>query len=110
MPAASMPRSSWRARCSTAPSIFTSSAGNARMNGSRELDGRVAIVTGAGRNIGRAIALELAAGGAAVVVNTRSNAAEADAVAKEIEAQGGAALAVLGDVADAAAMEKLVAA
>jgi 3-oxoacyl-[acyl-carrier protein] reductase len=80
------------------------------MNGSRELDGRVAIVTGAGRNIGRAIALELASGGAAVVVNTRANAAEAEAVVKEIEGQGGAALAVTGDVADAAAMEKLVAA
>src|SRR5215216_1911673 len=80
------------------------------MNGSNELDGRVAIVTGAGRNIGRAIALELAAGGAAVVVNSRANRAEAESVANEIEANGGAALPVTGDVADAGAMEKLVAA
>jgi 3-oxoacyl-[acyl-carrier protein] reductase len=69
----------------------------------KELDGRVAIVTGAGRNIGRAIALQLAAGGAAVVVNARSNRKEADAVVKEIEAAGGRAIAVLGDVVDPAA-------
>ena len=66
----------------------------------QELAGKVAIVTGAGRNIGRAIALKLARSGAAVVVNARSNAAEADAVVKEIEAAGGKAVSVLGDVAD----------
>jgi 3-oxoacyl-[acyl-carrier protein] reductase len=80
------------------------------MAGSKELDGRVAIVTGAGRNIGRAIALELAAGGAEIVVNSRANMAEAESVAQEIEAKGGAALPVTGDVADAGAMERLVAA
>jgi 3-oxoacyl-[acyl-carrier protein] reductase len=79
------------------------------MNG-KELDGRVAIVTGAGRNIGRAIALELAAGGAAVVVNVRANIGEARSVAEEIEAQGVAALPFAGDVADAAAMAKMAAA
>jgi 3-oxoacyl-[acyl-carrier protein] reductase len=68
-----------------------------------ELEGRVAIVTGAGRNIGRAIAIELARGGAAVVVNVRRNRKEADAVVREIEAAGGKAIAALGDVADAAA-------
>src|SRR5918993_5127885 len=72
-----------------------------------ELTGRVAIVTGAGRNIGRAIALELAAGGAAVVVNARSNQKEADAVVRGIEAAGGQALAFVGDVADAAAMQRM---
>ena len=51
----------------------------------KELAGRVAIVTGAGRNIGRGIALALADGGAAVVVNARSNLQEAEAVAGEIE-------------------------
>ena len=73
----------------------------------KELDGRVAIVTGAGRNIGRAIALQLADGGAAVVVNARSNKAEADSVVKEIEAAGARALTVLGDVADADAMQRM---
>ena len=76
----------------------------------KELDGRVAIVTGAGRNIGRAIALQLADGGAAVTVNVRSNKAEADAVVKEIEAMGGRALAAIGDVTDVAAVERMVAA
>jgi 3-oxoacyl-[acyl-carrier protein] reductase len=76
----------------------------------QELKGRVAVVTGAGRNIGRAIALALAEGGAAVVVNTRSNRGEADAVVREIEAAGGQALACLADVADQAAVEASAAA
>src|SRR3984893_18615948 len=75
----------------------------------QELKGRVAIVTGAGRNIGRAIALALASGGAAVVVNARANRAEADAVAREIEGAGGRAVPILADVSDAAAVEGMVA-
>jgi len=71
----------------------------------QELAGKVAIVTGAGRNIGRAIARQLAAAGASVVVNVRSNQAEADGVVREIEAAGGNAIAALGDVGDAAAVE-----
>src|SRR5438552_819794 len=74
----------------------------------KELSGRVALVTGSGRNIGRAIALALAEAGAAVTVNVRSNRAEADAVVKDIEAQGGRALAVLGDVGDPSAVDKIV--
>jgi 3-oxoacyl-[acyl-carrier protein] reductase len=70
----------------------------------KELAGKVAIVTGAGRNIGRAIALTLADGGAAVLVNARGNRAEADAVAHEIEAAGGKAKVHIGDVADAKAV------
>ncbi len=70
----------------------------------KELAGKVAIVTGAGRNIGRAIALTLAEGGASVVVNARSNHAEAGAVVREIEAAGGKAVVHLGDVADAVAV------
>ena len=75
-----------------------------------ELAGRVAIVTGSGRNIGRAIALKLAAAGAAVIVNARSNRDEAQAVVREIEHEGGRALACLADVADAEAVEAMMAA
>ena len=75
-----------------------------------ELKGRVAFITGAGRNIGRAIALALAKDGAAVVVNARSNKGEVDAVVAEIEKSGGQALALLGDVADPAAVESMIAA
>jgi 3-oxoacyl-[acyl-carrier protein] reductase len=80
------------------------------MASDNELSGRVAIVTGAGRNIGCGIALVLAQGGAAVVVNARSNLKEAEGVAGEIERAGGKALAVTADVADAAAVDKMVAA
>jgi 3-oxoacyl-[acyl-carrier protein] reductase len=65
-----------------------------------ELTGKVAIVTGAGRNIGRAIALQLAEAGAAVIVNARSNRNEVDALVLEIRAAGGGALGVIGDIAD----------
>ena len=77
------------------------------MTEGNELAGKVAVVTGAGRNIGRAIAMHLAAAGASVVVNARSNRAEADAVVAEIAAAGGKAIAVLADVGDAAAVEAM---
>src|SRR5450432_4419913 len=77
------------------------------MASTNELTGKVAIVTGAGRNIGRAIALALAEGGASIVVNARSNRAEAEAVAREIEVLGGKALVHVGDVADAAAVQAM---
>ena len=70
------------------------------MSDNKELAGKAAVVTGAGRNIGRAIALALADGGASVVINVRSNKDEAGKVVGEIEAAGGKAVAVLGDVAD----------
>jgi 3-oxoacyl-[acyl-carrier protein] reductase len=76
----------------------------------KELTGRVAIVTGAGRNIGRAIALELAAGGAAIVVNGRGNRANIEAVVGEIGARGGKALAVIADVTNEDAVERMAAA
>ena len=77
------------------------------MASNNELTGKVAIVTGAGRNIGRAIALALAEAGASIVVNARSNRAEADAVAREIEARGRKAVVHIGDVADAAHMQAM---
>jgi NAD(P)-dependent dehydrogenase (short-subunit alcohol dehydrogenase family) len=73
----------------------------------RELQGRVAVITGAGRSIGRAMAIELASAGCAVVVNVRQNRAEADAVVKEIEGKGGRALAAVADVTDAPAVEAM---
>jgi 3-oxoacyl-[acyl-carrier protein] reductase len=72
-----------------------------------KLKDQVAIVTGAGRNIGRAIALALADGGAAVAINVRSNRTEAESVAREVEASGGKALVHVGDVADAAAVQAM---
>ena len=75
---------------------------------SLELQGRVAIVTGASRNIGRAIALALAKDGASVVINAKASAAEAEAVIAEIEAAGGQAMVHLADVADPLQAQGLV--
>ena len=61
----------------------------------RPVEGKVALVTGSGRNLGRAAALELARRGADVVVNARSNRAEAEAVAREAESLGVRAIALL---------------
>ena len=73
----------------------------------RDLEGRVALVTGASRNIGRSIALALAEAGAAVVVNARSAVDEARAVVKEIEARGGRAIVGIADVTDEAAVNAM---
>ncbi|MBI4594506.1 MAG: 3-oxoacyl-ACP reductase FabG [Candidatus Rokubacteria bacterium] len=62
------------------------------------LKGHVALITGSGRNIGRAIVLELADRGADVIVNTRANASEAERVADEARQRGVRALVALGDV------------
>jgi 3-oxoacyl-[acyl-carrier protein] reductase len=64
-----------------------------------KLDGKVALITGSGRNIGRATALKLAAEGAHIVVNARTNQAEIDAVAREVRDLGVKAVAILADVA-----------
>lgn len=73
-----------------------------------DLSGRVALVTGASRGIGRAIALELARCGAAVAVNYRERAEAADAVAAVIDGLGGQAIAVQADVTDAEAVAAMV--
>src|SRR5581483_4897962 len=72
-----------------------------------ELDGKVAIVTGGGRGIGRAIALRLAREGAAVVV-ADLNETNAANVAREIQAQGGAASAHAVDVTQKDQVERMV--
>ena len=78
-------------------------------NAARPLQSKTALVTGSGRNIGRAVALELAALGANVVVNARSNRAEAESVADEARALGARAIAVVADVGDQAAVYRMVA-
>ncbi len=83
---------------------------NVSSQASLPLKGRVAIITGSGRRIGREIAQSLSAAGASVVVNTRSNKAEADAVVTAIEQAGGSAIAVIADVARSADADRLVAA
>ena len=75
------------------------------MNG--QLDGKVAIVTGSGRNIGRAIALRFARAGAGVVVNSRSNRAEASEVAQAIRKLGRRAVVVVADVSERDAAEAM---
>ena len=74
-----------------------------------KLEGKVALVTGSGRNIGRATVLKLAAEGAHVVVNSRANHAEAEAVAREARALGVKSLAVIADVARRDQAEAMVA-
>ena len=78
------------------------------MNAGNELAGRVALVTGASRNIGRAIALALAEAGAAVVVNAKSSQDEAREVVKAIEVTGRKAFASFADVTDEVAVAAMV--
>jgi len=78
------------------------------IQGDKELDGKVAIVTGSSSNIGRAIALEFADGAATVVVNAMTSATAAAEVGREVESRGGRALVHMADVTDPSAVEELV--
>lgn len=73
-----------------------------------ELAGKVALVTGGARNIGRAIARALAAGGAAVIVNARSSREEAEQTVALIKSAGGRAAAHFADVTDARSVAVMV--
>ncbi len=73
-----------------------------------DLNGRIALVTGASRGIGAAIATALAEAGAAVAVNFRERATEAEAVVAAIKSKGGRAIATAADVSQAAAVAKMV--
>lgn len=72
------------------------------------LDGKCALVTGASRGIGRAVALKLASEGAKVALNFAGNEAAANEVRQEIEAAGGQAILVKADVANEAAVQEMV--
>jgi 3-oxoacyl-[acyl-carrier protein] reductase len=79
------------------------------MDGNRlSLRGKTAFVTGASRNIGRAIALAFAEEGADLVLNTRVNREELEAVAADCRKAGARVVTVLGDIGDAAAVEAMV--
>ncbi len=77
------------------------------MNGPFSLDGKVAVVTGAGRGLGKAIALGLASSGAAVVVGSRT-ASEVEKVAEECRIAGGRAIAVRADITERDDCDRLV--
>src|SRR4051794_16277494 len=72
------------------------------------LAGKIALVTGASRGLGAAIAMRLGAGGAKVAVNTFANPEKAKQVAAKIESSGGKAIVVAGDVRDENAVARMV--
>lgn len=77
------------------------------MDSDLDFKGKTVLVTGAGRNIGRAIILEFAQRGANVIINARSNTVEADAVAEEAKGFGAETLVVMGDASDLHTVEEM---
>jgi len=71
--------------------------------------GKVVLITGGARNLGRAMGVAFAGAGAAVVINARSQRPELKETLADIEAAGGKAMAVLGDITDRAAVDAMVA-
>jgi 3-oxoacyl-[acyl-carrier protein] reductase len=73
----------------------------------RELNGKIALVTGGAKNIGRAISLALASAGASVAVNTQHSREDAEQLVKEIREKGGAAEVYIADIADGGAVREM---
>ncbi len=78
------------------------------MEDASELAGKVALVTGGARNIGKAIACALAAGGAAVMINARGSREDAEQTVAQIKTAGGRAALLMADVTDAGAVAAMV--
>ena len=78
------------------------------MDRNKELDGKVAIVTGSGRNIGKAVAEELARAGAAVTINAANDQKACKEVARDIVNSGGRAIPVMADITDKANVDNLI--
>jgi acetoacetyl-CoA reductase len=77
-------------------------------NGTTSLSGKVALITGASRGIGRAIAVEFANRGVAVAINYRAGAAEAEGTARQVRAAGADCMLIQGDVARKSDAERIV--
>ena len=73
-----------------------------------ELEGKVSLVTGASRGIGKAIALKLSSLGSKVAINYREGEAAANSVVREIVSQGREAISIKADVADSEAVKAMV--
>src|SRR5437868_2625025 len=75
----------------------------------RELAGKVALITGGAKNIGRSTALELARAGARIAINTRASRADGESLLEEIRGAGGDAELYIADIADPQACKSMVA-
>jgi 3-oxoacyl-[acyl-carrier protein] reductase len=88
--------------------MINKKTGNAKGGYKMSLDGKVVLVTGSGRNIGRSTILEMARRGANVVINVRSNLAEAESVAEEANRFGVRSLVAVSDVGDQDQVQSMV--